>query len=339
MKFVSCMFFLVVAVAQAEFGCLLGDSRTDQEVNGLINAIKKTPFTSDKIEILLDSLRMSDRGFTGNQTVAVFESLGFAAWSGDSVDAFLPFIMNLECQDLSRLIGTVPFPKDKLLLLTKYVPLVVDLNPNNATLIEAFTTDDKAKAQKIIDEAKGAGGTCLFGYGLVEAKRVTLVVDVSRYMGLVHGNSRVLQYLKDQLNLAIDSMTDDQLFNVVYYWGDRVSRQWTGLVPRNAANVQAAHSTINKLRYNEYFSEPDLKLALQAADAPNNYAIFVLSAGIHSRKEQEIIDFVSAYSSTTDSNGIPRSIYTSAFNAKATSANFMSEVAKAGHGTFRNVTF
>jgi len=342
MKVVICMFFLVVAVAQAG-GCVMGNSRTDQEVDGLINAIKKTPFPNEKIVVLLQSLKMSQLGFTGNQTVAVFESLGIAAWSTDSVDAMYPYILNLQCQDLSRLIGTVPIPNDKLSMLKKYIPLTIDLNQNNATLIEAFPGFDKADAQKIIDNTKG--GTCLFGYGLVEAKRVTLVVDKSRYMGL--SSKKILQYVKEQLNMAVDSMTDDQLFNVVYFVGgvsttqSGVSRQWPGVVPHNATNVQTVHTTFNKMKDDPYNTGlPDIRLALSVADDPNAYAIFLFSAGIHSHQQQDIIDFASKYSSTTDSKGTPRVIHTVAFKSDGfgDDANFMSEVAKAGRGTFRSVS-
>merc|ERR1711957_990897 len=128
-------------------------ARSDDEVNVLISQLKKIPFPDEKIEALTEALTKSPLGFTGNQTVAIFECLGFAAWSSDSVDAMLPYILNLECENLAKLMATVPFPDDKLKMMKTYIPLTIDLKQNNATLLKEFSNVYKKEdAQKIIDE-------------------------------------------------------------------------------------------------------------------------------------------------------------------------------------------
>jgi len=345
MKVVSCILLLVVAVAAGGCDVVGGDvARSDDEVNVLISQLKKIPFPDEKIEALTEALTKSPLGFTGNQTVAIFECLGFAAWSSDSVDAMLPYILNLECENLAKLMATVPFPDDKLKMMKTYIPLTIDLKQNNATLLKDFSNSfTKEDAQKIIDEytagSNGSKGTipCLFGYG-IRAKRVIIVVDKSGSMGRTITNEgrvlTMLQFVGEQLNLAVDVMTDDQEFNLIYF-AITVQSWQKGVVPHNAENVQNAKASIATLSpgggTNTWGA---MNIATQD---PKAYAIFLLSDGQPNGNEQDIINLAFKYSHGTDSNGSPRFITAIAFNADARAASFMTEVAKAGNGTFRNL--
>jgi len=346
MKVVTCMVLLVVAVAAGGCDVVGGDvSRSDDEVNGLISHLNKFPYADEKIEALTKFLKLSPLGFTGNQTVAIFECLGFAAWSSDSFNVMLPYILNLECEDLAKLMATVPFPDDKLKMMKTYIPLTIDLKQNNATLLKEFSNVYKKEdAQKIIDEYTAgsyrAKGTipCLFGYG-IRAKRVIIVVDKSDQMRRTITNEgrnlTMLQFVGEQLNLAVDVMTDDQEFNLIYFAISFQSWQ-KGVVPHNAENVQKAKASIATLSqsigHNLYGA---LKNATQD---PKAYAIFLVSDGSgNGRFEPDIINLALEYSQGTDSNGSPRFITAIAFNADARGARFMTEVAKAGNGTFRNL--
>jgi len=340
MKVVSCMLLLVVAVAAG--GCDVVGARSDDEVNDLISQLNKIPFPDQKIEALTKALKLSPLGLTGNQTVSIFECLGFAAWSSDSVYAMLPYILNLDCQNLAQVLATVPFPQSQLEMLTIYLPLTIDVKSNNATLIKVFRNPfNKKDAQKIIDAGTtGSKGTipCLFGYGLVEAKRVIIVVDKSGSMSRTITNEgrdlTLLQFVAEQLNLAVDVMTDDQEFNLIYF--DSNVHSWQpGVVPHNAENIQNAKGTIAALRPG---SSTNTWGAMDVATRdPNAYAIFLLSDGQPDGRQQDIIELAFKYSQSTDSKGSPRFVTAVAFNADKTAASFMSEVAKAGNGTFRNL--
>jgi len=262
----------------------------------------------------------------------------------------LPYILNLECKNLAKLLATVPFLKDKLSMMTKYIPLTIDLKQNNATLLESFPVFDKEDAQKIIDAwTTGSKSTipCLFGYG-IRAKRVTIVVDYSFSMGRnITNEGRVLtmlQFVKEQLNLALDVMTDDQEFNLIYFAGLDGVLPWRsqGVVPHNAQNVHDAkatgHRSIAALKLGiKYPYRYTWQAMYRATTDPNSNAIFLLSDGEPPSHQQDIINMAFKYSQSTDSKGSPRFITAVAFNANATAVSFMTEVAKAGNGTFRNL--
>jgi len=247
-------------------------------------------------------------------------------------------------------LATVPFLKDKLSMMTKYIPLTIDLKQNNATLLESFPVFDKEDAQKIIDAwTTGSKSTipCLFGYG-IRAKRVTIVVDYSFSMGRnITNEGRVLtmlQFVKEQLNLALDVMTDDQEFNLIYFAGLYGVLPWRsqGVVPHNAQNVHDAkatgHRSIAALKLGiKYPYRYTWQAMYRATTDPNSNAIFLLSDGEPPSHQQDIINMAFKYSQSTDSKGSPRFITAVAFNANATAVSFMTEVAKAGNGTFRNL--
>lgn len=330
MRVVLCLLFVFLAVSsQPQSPC--GDSKfvDDSSANKLVNDLKAASFSPAKIAVLRKFLSNNVHGFRGTQVAKILGELGFLSVQKDALTLLEPFIFDFSCKDLATVLEKISFDNSKLdavRLLASSI-LESDWKVNSQVVLDQFFFDSsKAKAKKILDEAKPRN--CV--YGPITEKFVVFVVDTSGSMETAFSVGGVKytrwSYVQKELTDIIkNALSEDQNFNIVSF-SDSTTTWAKSLVPATSVNVNSAVEYVSRLT-----AEGSTNTAGALAEAAKNSgveAIYLLSDGAPNN-----IDDVFRVAKT-----IPNiKINTISLDADAVGQKTMEDLAKMNHGFYREL--
>jgi len=298
-------------------------------------------------EIFEAALTTSDKGFSSDQVLQVFECFSNSITISELIEKMGPLLLGMRCKDVVALIKSQASSFSRMDILKATVDHIIDLKDHKDTIVtdETFSNYfDKQDAKKLIDGAKQM--SCVFGD--VSAKRLIFVLDCSGSMvthfpdDAGHTVTR-LEFVARQLkNVVTEVLTDAQQFNLIKFQGSSASPWHNGVTSLNDANIKSAQTFIAGMKADG--GTPMYAALSKAMSDPNAYAIYLLTDGEPTGSKSSILDLVKHYRASKDSHGTQRVVHAIAFMAgekpypsSPAAAAFMQEVASAGGGVFRCV--
>lgn len=298
-------------------------------------------------EIFEASLGTSDRGFSSEQVLQVFECFSNSITISELIKKMGSLLLGMRCKDVAALLKTQGDSFSRMDILKATVDHIIDLKDHKDILVTDDTFSnyfDKRDAKKIIDGAKQM--SCVFGE--VSAKRLIFVLDCSGSM-VSHfptDDGRTvtrLQFVAEQLNNVVSEvLTKAQQFNLIKFQGSSAYPWHHGIVPLNAANIKSAQTFITGMKADG--GTPMYTALSKAMADPAAYAIFLLTDGEPTGSKSKILDLVKRYRASKDSQGVQRVVNAIAFMAgnkpypsSPAAAAFMQKVAKVGGGVYHCV--
>ena len=274
-------------------------------------------------------------GFTGEQTLELLESFDFSSSQTQLVKTIKPWQLGMTCDELTALLDAQTFSSAKMGTLADLVDFVTDLDPNNQTIIDAFTfSSDKAKAAKLIAEAQPI--SCLFGDVNVR-KHMVFVIDYSGSMDTkmtTPTGERVtrLRFVQQQMRSVLEkSLQSSQALNVISFSTNAQAWQ-PGVVPATPANRNSAVAFVENIRIG---GGTNMLAAIQlAVSDPNAEGIVLLSDGEPNGGQSQMLSIVKAWRGSS-TNIVNTVLLEAGGSSQSAAQKFLCDLAAAGGGVCR----
>ena len=180
------VFLTIIGISSGQTGCQQQDPWTNSDFSELMNKLKSVSFNDDRWKILVQSVSNAVRGFNTNQTVQILKMFDYTDYKIKFLTGYPNLLLGIDCTGCYNILMTLFADSDRIGVLPYLVNITVDLNPNNATILNAFTfSSSKQKAQEIIN--KSTKFSCIWGD--ITTSRVVFVVDTSGSMSTSFNSS------------------------------------------------------------------------------------------------------------------------------------------------------
>ena len=180
------VFLTIIGISYGQAGCSQQDPWTNADFSNLMNNLNSVSINEDRWKVLVKSTAGSVRGFDSNQTVQILQVFSFTTYKIKFLTIYSNNILGIDCKSCYNALMTLLTDSDKISVLPYLVNITFDLNPNNATILNAFTfSSSKQTAKEIINNS--IKFSCI--WGSITTSRVIFVVDTSYSMPTLFNSS------------------------------------------------------------------------------------------------------------------------------------------------------
>jgi hypothetical protein len=315
------------------------DQWNQTDIEALVKAINKAPFSDRKLQIAEDALTSTSRILTSDQACFLYESFTYSADMLALTEFVKDRIVGLTCDQVISILNRFSFQNDKLDALRAFKHNIIDVE-NKLNIVDSFTyISTKDEARKILDDLKPK--SYLFG---IPTGKVVFLLDVSGSMSTqfalsTGGKSNRLDFVKKEFAKTVGNFDNTTEFTVFSY-SSGVTQWKTTLQMATQANITDAINFSKKFVAN---GGTNIYAALQAAWAvPGVDTVYLLTDGSPSvgvTNVNQLLNDLKTWNSKLNIklNTIAFLMGTESWDDKPASRKLMSSLAELTNGIYRAV--
>jgi hypothetical protein len=156
--------FCILVLALITFSsaqCPHKDTRSDADVEALVEAINRESFVEGKLKVLETKISESPKSLKSSHVISLIKAFPYIDARNKAMKIMDDYILGFTCAEVRDVLKNLPFENERLVFLESLRFTLTDI-ANKNLILDAFTfSSNKEKAAELLKDVKQRN--CIFG--------------------------------------------------------------------------------------------------------------------------------------------------------------------------------